>query len=116
MKVKQSSWFPFGRFYAINWFGTIYYKDNRPLSQVIYNHELIHDYQAKDFCKNRIVGYSIFYIIYLICWLIELFRPPYNKAYSTICFEKEAKQNHRNLKYVETRKRFSWLNKKYWKN
>lgn len=116
MKIKQSKWFPFGNFYAINWFGTIYYKSEDSLTLSTYNHERIHDAQAMDFCKWRIPAYLIYYLIYVLCWLIELVRPPFNRAYRDICFEKEAKENQYDSSYLSKRKRFAGLNKIYWIN
>lgn len=30
-----------------------------------------------------------YYAVYVACWLIEIFLPPYNMAYKNICFETE---------------------------
>ena len=115
MKLIKNKILPFGRFYAINLYGCLFYKGKDP-NQITLNHELIHEEQAKDFCKWKPLGYTIYYLIYCIVWLIELIRPPYNKAYSDSCFEKEAYLNQNNLDYIKFRKRFACWNKKYWKN
>lgn len=126
MKIKYSSIIPFHGFLCINLYGTLYirkeYKDKwesdwyaTKRKQTI-NHELIHTAQAKDLCKVIWIGYTIFYLLYFLFWLVEIIRPPYNYAYKDICFEKEAKQNQMNLDYLVTRKSFSCFDKKYWTN
>lgn len=114
MKIIKSTWFPFGKFQAINWFGVIYYKSD-DLTESVINHENIHNAQAFDFCKWRIPAYLIYYIVYGLVWFIELLRPPYNKAYKDMCFEREASYNQYNRRYLQYRQPFAWLNKKYWK-
>lgn len=115
MKAIKSSWFPFGKFYAINLFGTLIYKGHRFPSRRVINHELIHEAQALDFCKIKFIGYILFYIVYCIAWIVEFVKPPYNKAYSDICFEKEAKMQELNYLYLKSRKRFSCFKNRYLK-
>ena len=119
MKIKYSSIIPIKGFYAMNLFGILFirkeYKD-RPVSKRLINHESIHSAQARDFCKIIWIGYIIFYILYLLFWIIEIVRPPIHKAYRDICFEKEAYTNEKDYKYLDNRKRWSWMDKKYWKN
>ena len=105
MKIKYSKIIPFKGFYAINLFGTYFireeYKDF-PIEEETLNHEAIHTAQMKE------MGYVFFYIWYFIEWLIRLL---INGRYAYYClpFEKEAYNNDKNLKYLETRKPYSWL-------
>lgn len=100
-----------------------------------HNHESIHAYQQIEILVASIVlmailipifGWSwwwmfaslvIPFIIYILCWIIELILPPYKSAYRNICFESEAMYNEGNLNYLKSRKPFSWIkyisNKKY---
>ena len=52
--------------------------------------------------------YVFFYIWYFIEWLLLLFSVG-KDAYYWISFEREAYDNEDNLKYLETRKPFSWF-------
>ena len=66
------------------------------------NHERIH-------LKQQIELLVIpFYLIYFFNWIVNLFKNSEN-AYRNICFEKEAYNNESNLKYLKTRKFWSWL-------
>ena len=94
MKIKYSSIIPFKGFLCINLYGTLYvrkeakerWESDRFQREETINHELIHEAQARDFCKVLWIGYTIFYLVYFILWLVELLRPPYNSAYKDICF------------------------------
>ena len=87
------------------------------MSEVIYIHESIHLQQELDFVfgceKLYILGGCIFYILYFIEWLIKaiisLFTGFKIKAYYSISFEQEAYKNQKDLNYLKTRKRFSWI-------
>lgn len=119
MKIKYSSIIPFKGFYSTNLFGTLYIRKeykNRPIDEKTITHETIHALQAKDFCRVQFIGYIIFYILYFIFWIIELIRPPYNKAYRDNCFEKEAYYNDSNPAYLDIRPKFAEFKKDYWIN
>lgn len=49
-----------------------------------------------------------FYIWYFIEWLIKLIMPP-TGAYKDISFEREAKNYHYDMFYLEERKPFAWF-------
>lgn len=57
-----------------------------------------------------IAGLSLFlfYILYLINWIINLFVYG-KKAYTNICFEREAYSNAENITYLEKRSLFNWI-------
>lgn len=103
MKIIKNSWFPFGNYIAINIFGIIFTK--KDLSDRTINHENIHTAQMKEML------YIFFYLWYVIEWLIKLIK--YNgdnsTAYYMISFEQEAYENESNLKYLDNRKKFTWI-------
>jgi len=107
MKIKEFNWllilvlrpsiigitlWPFG----------IYFRYINKVSKKIKNHETIHLLQQKE-----LVG-VFFYILYILEWFIKLFVYG-SKSYNNISFEREAYINQSNLKYIETRKQYSWL-------
>lgn len=120
IKLKYSKIIPLPGFYACTIFNCIFrhprYK-NRELSEVTYNHEMIHVEQQLDFVggneKLYVLGGIIFYIWYFIEWLIKLLISGFTlgkvKAYRSISFEQEAYENDQTLKYRTYRKRFHWL-------
>lgn len=73
------------------------------------NHEKIHWKQQLELLV------LFFYILYFTEWIIRLIIWPFTlfsekwKPYHNISFERESYNNDDNLKYLETRKRFSWL-------
>ena len=102
---------------SISWFGKVggitlfpwvvlreKYRDNpwyKSKAIIIINHESIHIEQQKELLV------VFFYAWYLIEWFVRLFMK--GNAYRNISFEKEAYSNKDNMKYLETRKRYSFL-------
>ena len=75
------------------------------LSITTANHEKIHTEQQKEML------FIFFYIWYVVEWLIKLIKyHNSHKAYTLICFEKEAKLNQTDLEYITIRNHYSWLN------
>ena len=120
LQLKYSKIIPLNGFYASTIFNKLYRREkykNKPISEVIYNHESIHLQQELDFVfgceKLYILGGCIFYILYFIEWLIKaiisLFTGFKIKAYYSISFKQEAYKNQKDLNYLKTRKRFSWI-------
>ena len=72
------------------------------MSEIDINHEAIHTTQMKEML------YIFFYVWYIIEWGIRLFMK--GNAYRNISFEREAYANQNNLSYLNTRKRYAWLN------
>ena len=118
LQLQYSKIIPSNGFYASTIFNKLYRREkykNKPISEVIYNHESIHLQQELDFVfgceKLYILGGCIFYILYFIEWLIKaiisLFTGFKIKAYYSISFEQEAYKNQKDLNYLKTRKRFS---------
>lgn len=107
MKIIYNNLIPFKGFIAINLFGVLFvrneYKErfeSEGFAATTLNHESIHTEQIKE------LGYIFFYIWYLIEWLLRL---PFGNAYYNISFEREAYANEKNKKYLQTRKRYSFL-------
>lgn len=78
----------------------IYCKEEYLTNERLLNHEKIHWEQQKELLIIP------FYIIYLAEFLVKSITT--DNGYMNISFEKEAYANGDNLKYLETRKRFSW--------
>lgn len=102
MKIIYNNIIPFPGFKAINLFGILFVRKNAYIDKYTLNHEEIHTYQMKELL------YIFFYIWYVIEWIIKLFKYS-SKAYRNISFEREAYDNDRDLNYLKTRKRFSFI-------
>ena len=88
--------------YAITLWPFIFIKDDGH-AQVL-NHERIHLRQQAELL---ILG---FYFLYVLFWIINLVRfRSFSEAYHRIPFEMEAYDNEANLKYLEERKKYFWL-------
>ena len=75
------------------------------MSDITKNHETIHWQQ---YIECGIVG---FIILYYLFYAINLLRYRDGQmAYHMIPFEKEAYDNDNNLDYLDSRKRFAWVN------
>ena len=109
MKIIYNNLIPFKGFIAINLFGVLFVRNEYKkrfesegfaTTTTTLNHESIHTEQIKE------LGYIFFYIWYLIEWLLRL---PFGNAYYNISFEREAYTNEKNIKYLQTRKHYSFL-------
>jgi hypothetical protein len=80
----------------------IYISEENITDVVTINHESIHWKQQLEMLILP------FYIWYFLEWLIRLIVNGRN-AYYAISFEHESYTNENNLKYLETRKHYSWL-------
>lgn len=97
MKVILNKWIPFKGFKCINLFGILFVREDcSKMDRYDLNHEAIHTRQMKE------LAYIFFYIIYVLEWLVRLFRP--GNAYRNISFEQEAYKNESNLEYLDNRK------------
>lgn len=105
MKVIYNKYLPPKNFVAINLFGIIFArKECESLSQYELNHERIHTYQIWE------LGLIPYYFIYVAEWLVRLYQYRDRiEAYRNISFEREAYENDHNLKYLQTRKLFSFV-------
>lgn len=90
--------------YCMNLFGSLWTGDKSWIDESVVNHELIHTSQMKELL------YIPFYIFYFIEWLLRLIQyRSWHKAYINISFEREAYTNGHNLKYLNSRKHYSFL-------
>lgn len=108
MKIIYNNIVPFPGFKCMNLFGMLFVrkKFKGTLTDVDLNHEKIHSRQFKDLI------YILYYPVYVICWITEIIRPPYETAYRDTWFEREAYANEENLNYLQKRKHFAFV--KYW--
>ena len=102
MKIIYNNLIPFNGYKAINLFGVLFVRKGCTMSEIDINHEAIHTTQMKEML------YIFFYVWYIIAWGIRLFMK--GNAYRNISFEREAYANQNNLSYLNTRKRYAWLN------
>lgn len=105
MKTIVNKWIPTKGFCAINLFGVLFIRSEvKEISRITLNHEEIHTAQMKE------LGYVLFYLIYVVEWLVRLFKP--GNAYRNISFEKEAYTNQYDIAYLSKRKHFAqWRSK-----
>lgn len=120
MRIIENDIISFGTFEAMTIGPYIFCKDANELDEKDINHEAIHWEQQKELL---IVG---FYLLYLIFWIVEVGRcifdskrghdadrsknGVFKRAYRSIAFEREAYNNQENLKYIEERKDYAWIN------
>ena len=116
MKILFSKYFPIKGYIAINIFGIlIVRKDYKRRFQNIddpwvvnlINHEAIHTGQIKE------CGYESYYPLYILFWIIRLITPPYKSSYRDISFEQEAQLWEYNFRYLNKRKRYSWVTRMF---
>lgn len=99
MKLVKNSIIPFSGYKAINLFGVLFYKGEKP-NDVIINHESIHTAQMREML------YVFFYLWYAVEWFVRLFQ--HGDEYRGISFEKEAYNNERDADYLKGRRHFAW--------
>ena len=104
MKIVRNNYIPFKGFKAMNLFGYLFCRKDAVIGSTTINHESIHTAQMKEML------YVFFYLWYGIEWLIKwaMYRNS-KKAYRSILFEKEAYKHEDNMKYLEYRKHYAWL-------
>lgn len=119
MKIIRTKYIPFKGFKAINLFCILFVRGNVRINERTIRHEKIHTAQMKELL------YVPFYIWYLLEYFIRvcayglrflgrMVRDKKRKfrlslAYKKISFEREAYTNENDLKYLQTRERFSFL-------
>lgn len=103
MKVVYNTWFPFGSYSTLNFFGILFTK-RKQLSETVINHESIHTAQMKEML------WIFFYLWYIIEYLIvRLFHRKQIDSYADVSFEEEAYAHEKDLNYLKTRKHYSWI-------
>lgn len=109
MKIIYNNLIPFKGFRAINLFGVLFVRNDKPWKshahfETTIRHETTHYKQMKELL---FIG---FYVWYLIEWLIRLAQYRDRKeAYRNISFEREAYANQANYSYNYERKHFAFL-------
>lgn len=110
MKIIYNKVIPFKGFAAITILNMIFVRSEYKrleysswFEQMV-NHESIHFEQEKE------LGFIFFYILYLLEWLIKLLFFGRN-SYRHISFEQEAYENEKDLDYLKSRKRYTWIKK-----
>ena len=102
MKVVHNSWFPFGNYSTLNFFGILFTKSEH-LSPKTINHESIHSAQMKEMLW---IGFYLWYgLEYLF---IRFFHKTQNCSYHDVSLEEEAYANDDNLNYLQERKHYAW--------
>lgn len=99
MKIIYNNLIPFKGFAAINLFGVLFVRKGVNVTERLLRHEYIHT------CQMRELGYIGFYILYLLEWIIRLFRK--GNAYRNLSFEREAYHHENSLHYPRLRRRFA---------
>lgn len=87
------------------------------VTDIIERHEKVHNYQQMILFVISLISLLILsivtnfkwwyifvsllipFILYILCWIIEILLPPYDTAYKDICFEREAKALETNENY-----------------
>lgn len=86
MKIVYNTWFPFGNYHTLNFFGILFTK--RKMKEMLW---------------------LFFYLWYGVEYLfIRLFHKKQNCAYHDISLEEEAHNNDENPDYLKTRKHYAW--------
>ena len=83
-------------------FGIFLKKLDYPDIDTLVNHETVHWQQQKEMLVLP------FYLWYGIEWIVNIFKFG-KRAYVKLSFEQEAYNNQKNLDYLKTRKKFSWI-------
>lgn len=126
--VLHSRFIPFKGFVAITLLFFIVVRkvkrngvwEKRTVSETLLRHETMHAWQQLCLFVTGLLamlilaafGVSSWWVwclpillpfgTYVLCWLLEIILPPYNKAYKDICFEGEANYNehNKNIRFV----------------
>ena len=105
MKIIRNNIIPFKGFAAINLFGILFVRKDAVITEQTLRHEEIHTDQMKELL------YVCFYILYVCCWIVNLFRYRFDShaAYRSICFETEAYIYSSYKDYLKYRQKFAWI-------
>ncbi|MFW5847678.1 MAG: hypothetical protein ACOCVF_02050 [bacterium] len=77
---------------------------NTERGKIVLNHEKIHIKQQMELLV------VIFYVIYILNYIYNVFKyKGVSRAYSNICFEREANAHERDFNYLKNRKLFAWI-------
>jgi len=127
--IIRNKYIPFKGFDRIAIYPFIFIKTNCVLTNEKLRHELIHIEQQKEMIALGVlmavlltllfgfnywyvlIALGLFYGVYIVNWVFELIKIPFEdkEAYKDLLFEKEAKQNEKNINYLKNRTRFAWI-------
>lgn len=85
MLIIYNKILPFPGYRAINLFGIIFVRGDKPLSASTITHETIH---TKQMLEMLVVGFYIWYLLEFLIKLVICFN--WNRAYMSVSFEQEA--------------------------
>lgn len=85
MLIIYNKILPFPGYRAINLFGIIFARGDKPLSERTITHETIH---TKQLLETLIVGFYLWYLLEFLIKLVICFN--WDRAYRSISFEQEA--------------------------
>ena len=85
MLIIYNKILPFPGYRAINLFGIIFARGDKPLSASAITHETIH---TKQMLETLIIGFYIWYLLEFLVKLLICFN--WDRAYRSISFEQEA--------------------------
>ena len=104
MRIIRNNIIPFEGYIAINLFGILFVREEVIIDAETLNHESIHTAQMKEML------YIPYYIWYVIEWILKvLFYFNTHRAYRSIGFEREAYLHESDLKYLDSRKHYTWF-------
>ena len=104
MKTLMCKWFPPKGYAAITLFWWIIVRKDAKMTTKLLNHEKIHGRQQLEMLY---IPFFIWYVTEFIIGLLHYGK--WNEAYRNISFEREAKENEKDLSYVQNRKRYGWI-------
>lgn len=137
MRIKYCKHIPFKGYAAITflWWCIVRKDCKNYVNDRLIRHESTHSYQQITLFVTALIVTNVLhafigipwyvytigmlspFIIYVLCWIIELIIPPYDRAYLDICFEGEARELENDINYANKLYPFSFIkyikNKKY---
>jgi hypothetical protein len=81
-----------------------FYKSGEVMTERCIRHESIHGRQQAELL---IIFFYLQYGLEYLYWRLKGY--DHSKAYISISFEKEARENDKNAEYLKKRKRYSWM-------
>lgn len=124
--IIRNKHIPFKGFAVMNILGVLFVREDAEMTAEALNHEAIHTRQQYEimvasailflwvvntyswWCYLLII-FAMPIVLYVLAWLIELIRPPYDSAYKDTPFEREAYANQHNPNYLDSRPWFAWV-------
>lgn len=103
MLIIYNKILPFPGYRAINLFGIIFARGNKPLSARTITHETIH---TKQMLETLIIGFYIWYLLEFLIKLVICFN--WDRAYRSVSFEQEAYEFADFSNWPKWRWRWTW--------